>query len=261
MKSPVLRALCPMLFLAGTVALHAAQFGDFTYESSGTEITITKYTGPGGDVTIPITINGLPVISIGGALTGWGNGAFSHCTSLTGVTVPDSVTNIGDFAFGWCTSLRSITIPDRVTSIGEGAFICCGMTSVKIGSGVTTIGDHAFRSCDNLTRIFIPGSVIRLGKSAFDESDNLSSLDVDLANAAYSSLEGVLFNKARTVLIKCPLRKSGSYTIPDTVRAIGEYAFELCTDLTSVTIPNSVTSIGGDAFFKCWRRASQCYYC
>jgi hypothetical protein len=80
--------------------------------------TITKYTGPGGAVTIPDTINGLPVTSIGPC-------AFSNCSNLTSVTIPNSVTEVGGGAFVWCTSLTNATIGNSVTSIGDDAFHGC----------------------------------------------------------------------------------------------------------------------------------------
>jgi hypothetical protein len=84
-----------LVFLAGTLAVRGSQFGDFTYESSGTEIIITGYTGPGGNVTIPESIKGLPVRRIGGC-------AFQGCASLTSVTILDSVTRIASSAFEGC---------------------------------------------------------------------------------------------------------------------------------------------------------------
>jgi hypothetical protein len=85
----------------------------------------------------------------------------------------------------------------------------------------------------------------------FIECTNLTSITVDNANANYSSLDGVLFNKNKTTLILFPGGKGGSYTtIPNSVTSIGDYAFEFCTNLTSITIPNSVTFIG-DAFQFC----------
>ena len=67
---------------------------------------------------------------------------------------------------------------------------------------------------------------------------------MDALNSVYSSVDGVLFNKSQTTLIQYPGGKAGSYTIPNSVTSIGDYAFSGCTSLTSVTIPNSVTSIG-----------------
>ena len=81
--------------------------------------------------------------------------AFSHCTSLTSVTIPDSVTSIGEYAFSSCTSLTSVTIPDSVTSIGNNAFYnCTSLTSVTIGNSVTSIGHGAFTRCTSLKEVY-----------------------------------------------------------------------------------------------------------
>ena len=74
---------------------------------------------------------------------------------------------------------------------------------------------------------------------------------MDVNNPAYSSVNGVLFNKIQTVLVAFPPGAAGSYAVPNTVISIGNYAFESCTPLTSVTIPNSVTTIGDNAFYDC----------
>ncbi len=83
--------------------------GDYDYEIQEDGVEITKYNGNGGDVVIPSKINGEKVIGIGD----W---AFSECTSLTSLTIPDSVSSIGDGAFYNCSSLTSLTIPDSVSS-------------------------------------------------------------------------------------------------------------------------------------------------
>ncbi len=97
----------------------------------------------------------------------------------------------------------------------------------------------------------IPDSVTSIAGYAFWQCSGLTSIVVDASNTGYSSQDGVLYNKAKTVLIQYPGGKSGGFTIPDSVTSIGDGAFGGCTGLTSVTIPDSVTSIGDYAFYHC----------
>ena len=100
---------------------------------------LTKYTGPGGDVTIPAGVT-----KIGGS-------AFKGCTGLTSVTIPAGVTEIGGYAFKDCTGLTSVTIPEGITKIGGGAlYHCMGLTSVTIPESVKEIGDSVFMNCPRL---------------------------------------------------------------------------------------------------------------
>jgi hypothetical protein len=241
---------------------------DLNYKTNNSAITITGYTGSGGAVTIPGTVNLLPVTSIGdgafalctsltsvtitNSVTSIGNYAFYVCTSLTNVTLGNSITNIGTSAFNDCVGLTSVTIPNSVTSIGSSAFQSCwSLTSVTIGNGVTSIGIGAFVGCTGLTNVMIPYSVTGIGAGAFNDCTSLTAITVAPTNSVYSSVAGVLFNKSQTTLIQCPGGKAGSYTIPNGVTSIGSAAFEYCASLTSVTIPNSVTSIGDGAFMNC----------
>jgi hypothetical protein len=142
--------------------------GDFLYSGS-TEITIIDYIGS-GDAVIPTAINNITV-------TGIGDWAFSYCTSLTGITIPNSVIGIGDWAFFQCTSLTGITIPDSVTSIGNGAFFqCTSLISVTILDGVASIGGNAFGGCTSLAGITIPDSVESIGGYAFYGCSGLTSV-------------------------------------------------------------------------------------
>jgi hypothetical protein len=242
----------------------------FTFTTNNGTITLTGYTGPGGAVTIPSAINGLPVTSIGngqtsvfsannvtnvtipGSVTNIGNWAFDHCTSLTSVTIGTNVTSIGFGAFNVCTSLAGVTIPNSVTGIGGAAFDqCFGLTSVTIGTNVTSIGASAFVET-GLTSLTIPGSVTNIGDGAFYGCASLTAIMVDTSNPAYISVAGVLFNQNQTMLIQYPARKAGtSYTITNSVTSIGDYAFESCLNFTRITIPGSVTSIGTGAFDYC----------
>jgi BspA type Leucine rich repeat region (6 copies) len=119
------------------------------------------------------------------------------------------------------------------------------------GLPVTTIGDSAFSGCTGLTSVTIPNSVTTIGDRAFDGCTGLNAIEVEALNPAYSSLDGVLFNKGLTTLLRCPEGKAGSYTLPNSVTTIGDYAFSGCTGLTSVPIGNSVTTIGDGAFYGC----------
>ena len=210
--------------------------------------------------------------------------AFSFCIGLTSVTIPSSVTAIGDNAFFACVSLSSIDIPSLVTSIGNDAFSDCSALitvdannpnyssidgvlfnknqtilihcprsktgSYIIPSSVTSVEDEAFYGCFALTSISIPSSVTSIiGRRSFSNCSGL--IIVDANNPNYSSIDGVLFNKSKTILINCPTSKTGSYTIPSSVTSIGEGAFVYCLYLTSITIPSSVTSIGDNTFYYC----------
>ena len=181
-----------------------------------------------------------------------GEGAFEGCTSLASITLPNSLTSITNRIFAHCTSLTNIIIPNSVTDIGEFAFWGCrNLESVTIGNSVKSIGYNAFSGCTNLRNIRIPNSVTYIDKWNFFDCEALTEFIVSKQNANYSSLNGVLFNKDKTILIQYPIAKSGSYTVPNSVKMIENYAFYGCTSLESIVIPNSVKSIGVRAFENC----------
>jgi BspA type Leucine rich repeat region (6 copies) len=267
-------SLVPLLLLLLTLpAVVQAQsytdgYGTWYYTTNNGTITITGYTGPGGAVTIPDTINGLSVTSIGdyafedctsllsvtipNGVTNIGLAAFLGCHSLTSVTIGNGVTSIGDYAFYECRSLTSLTIGTNVTSIGDEAFCWCySLTSVTIPDSVTSIGHHAFYGCTSLTNVTIPNSVTSIGDAAFNCCSSLTAITVNTRNSVYSDLDGVLFNQSLTTLIQYPGGIAGAYTIPNSVTSIGAYAFTCCSSLTSVTLPNSVTNIEDYAFCQC----------
>ncbi len=236
-------ALALLLLLALPLIVEA----QFLFTTNNGSITITGYTEPGGPVgavTIPDTIDGWPVTTIGA-------GAFYAATNMTSLSIPASVTSIGQGAFRSCTGLSSLTIPDNLTAIGDEAFLqCASLTNVTLGTNVASIGTRAF-AYSGLASVAIPGTVNHIGDQAFYQS-MLKAISVDTSNPVYSSVAGVLFDKSQATLICYPVGLGGSYTIPSTVTSVGNSAFYGCTHLASVTIPNSVVTIGDMAFYECW---------
>ncbi|MDL2314963.1 leucine-rich repeat protein [Bacteroidales bacterium OttesenSCG-928-C19] len=171
--------------------------------------------------------------------------------SIETVNIIKGVSSIGRYAFHSCFNLSSVEIPVGITSIGDNAFCNCNrLTAVKIPDGVTRIGRGAFSACYQLTSVEIPASVTYIGFSAFNSCVGLTAITVDADNNHYSSIDGVLFNKAQDTLINCPPTKTGNYTIPDGVTHIESNAFSN-SKLSSINIPDGVTSIGDGAFSSC----------
>ncbi len=227
----------------------------YNYYNDGTELEVT-YNQYGtysyfGEVNIPEEVT---YMGRKRKVTSIGNSAFSHCSGLTSITIPNSVTTIGSEAFYYCSNLSSVTIGNSVTSIGESAFNrCSSLTSVTIPNSVTNIGGSAFGNCTSLTSITIPNSVTTIGSVAFWNCSALTSVHIiDLERWCKISFGGDYSNPlscAHHLYINGGEIKD--LVIPFSVTSIGNYTFNGCSSLTSVTIPNSVTSIGSSAFRGC----------
>jgi hypothetical protein len=169
-----------------TISARFAETGSGFAEETGFEtepvdngVVITLYRWKGRDIAIPATIDGKPVIGIGGNFRGIGDGAFRHNRSLTSVTIPPGVTWIGKDVFYGCENLISVTIPDSVTSIGKGAFSdCSSLRTIAIPAGVTRIEAFTFSGCFSLTSVTIPESVTSIGSAAFSCCYKLSSITI-----------------------------------------------------------------------------------
>ncbi len=227
---------------------------DFTYEiNENNEVTITGYTGTDTDIVIPETIERCKVVAID-------EYAFSYCSSITSVEIPDSVTSIGLRAFWNCSSLKSIEIPDSITSIGGSAFNgCSSLTTIEIPDSVVSIGDSTFQGCSSLTAIEIPDLVTSIGYYMFTDCSSLTSIEMpnsvtSIGGAAFegcSSLISIKIPDSVTTLNYNTFKECSSLIsveLSDSVTSIGSGAFEGCSSLISIEIPNSVTSIGKNAF-------------
>jgi hypothetical protein len=207
--------------------------GDYLYNVSGGKTTIIKYMGGGGHVTIPSTLGGYPVTSIG-------DDAFSMCMALTSVTIPNSVTTIDGYAFSGCYELTSITIGTSVTTLGIAAFAgCYRLPSVTIPTNVTSIGIAAFASCRSLTSVTIPNSVTRIGTSAFEECTGLTSVSI---GSGVTSIGYETFWNCSGLT---------SVTIPNSVTRIGGEAFSGCSGLTAAHFVGNAPTGTTDMFRSC----------
>ena len=179
------------------------------------------------NIDIPETLDKHTVTAIG-------NYAFSSCTYLRNVTIPQSVTSIGDHAFDLCRSMISLTINDATTSIGEGAFReCRDLTTLKLGEHITTIGEYAFYECYELDNVIIPDSVTSIGRSAFACCHQLKTLklgeNIETLGGPVSMgiIDGVF----------CSCHQLSKIIIPEKVEKIETYTFADCPKLESITLP------------------------
>lgn len=177
---------------------------------------------------------------------------FFSLINLTSVILPTNITAIGSQAFQDCKSLTSIIVPNGITVIDHLTFAnCVSLTSVSLPDKITEISDYAFWNCTALPSLTIPASVTTIGRGAFAICTNLKEFIVPETNIAFSSVEGVLFNKSKSVLIAYPNSKSAFYTTPASTTSIADYAFQSCYGLGMVVIDNNVTSLGEGAFYNC----------
>ncbi len=169
------------------------------------------------------------------------------------ITIPYGVEVIEEGAFRQCSSLQSVNIPNSVTTIREGAFESCeALQSIDIPDSVTTIARGAFMDCSSLQSIDIPASVVDIGWYEFAHCTKLQSINVAEGNQHYTSIDGVLYNKMLTTLIRVPQgAEFEEFSIPDSVTTIEGMAFSDCSTLQSVYIPEGVTTIEMEAFEGC----------
>lgn len=238
------------------------------YEVDGDFVEITDCdTNAVGGVSIPATIEGKSVVSVG-------RHAFSGCRFMDDVEIPSSVTNLDVGAFIYCELLTNVVIPSSVVKIGDGAFFDCrellsievdpGNTSYEsvngvlfsadlnelvfypnglsgryaIPSGVANVGDSAFAGCDTLTEVNFPASVTNIGNSAFGECDGLTRIELPSSVVQIGPYAFAYCDALSTV------------SLSEGINTIEMYAFWHCPALTSISVPASVSFFNPTAINK-----------
>ncbi len=202
-----------------------------------TEPTCLLASGTCGDnLTWELSCDSVLTISGTGAMTNYhtalNRSPWDGDAKIKEVIFSDGVTTVGDYAFYDCDKLTSVTLPNSITYIGVVAFEYCGnLTEIEIPNSVTTISSNALAGC-GFSTIFIPSSVTTIGGAALD-GNKLQSINVAEDNPNYCSVDGVLFDKNKTILIKYPDGKQGACIIPSTVTSIGYLG--LASGISSIT--------------------------
>lgn len=228
--------------------------------------------------------SGLTEVAIPSGITELPGNLLSSCKKLTKVTLPEGITKIGVTVFGSCESLTSIKIPSTVTSIGSYAFDQSAIQTTNIPNGVTEIGEMAFGQCPNLTELVIPDSVVKIGRNVvegcsklrsihlgkgvenifwvnsiaganefrtFQDCESLTYITVDPDNQYYTAEDNVLFNKDKTEVYRSAPGKTGSYTLPNSVKTMeNTFIFE-DSQLSSIVIPEGVQGFPRCTFKNC----------
>lgn len=195
-----------------------------------------------------------------------GANSFSKCQSLTEITIPKNFTRIGSGAFSDCSNLEKVNILGSMEFIGAGAFygtkISSGfvekhirdkdIVSFVIEEGVGQIGDYTFLGAENLKSVHIPSTVYHITEKAFYGCNNLETVTISQDNPCFTIEDGIIYNKNKTILIRCLPGKNTKVEIPNTVTEIEEYAFMGCSKLKgTLTVPGSIKKISEHAFERC----------
>ena len=179
--------------------------------------------------------------------------AFSGDDKLKSFVIPEKITVLERGAFNGASGLETITFkqPATMTIIGEGAFQNAkALKRIELPSTVTTISKDAFNTCSSLTEIVVPASVTSIDPTGFQECAKLEKFTVDKNNNVYSSVDGFLLSKDKTILKSFPPAKANTYytMLPPTIETIGKQAFYYVQALENVTIPEKVKKIEDFAF-------------
>ena len=221
------------------------------YSISNGEAYVTykdnTYNSYKGDLLIPSSI---VYDGVYYNVTAIGDYAFSNCTELTSVYIPNSYKKIGMYAFAGSKNLTSVTLPNTVTEIGYRAFQgCSSLGNIRLPNVLMSLSSYLFEDCTSLTSILIPSSVTQIGTNPFYGCSSLESITVSPDNPKYDSRDdsnAIIETETNTILSGC-----FNTVIPESVEHIASYAFYHQTRLTSINLHDNITSIGNYAFEHC----------
>lgn len=140
-----------------------------------------------------------------------------------------------------------LTIPTGITEVAQNAAVGSYLKQLDLNQ-TKIIGNNAFNSCSALESVKIGKDVEKIGQGAFTNCQFVKAFDVDVHNAKYEAINGVLFTKDKTSLLLYPCGKEDDYIVPEGTVKIEAFAFSDVQKLGKVKIAKSVTTIGPSAF-------------
>ena len=180
------------------------------------------------------------------------DGTFAECTSLESFECPDTITSIGRMCF-YESGLRNCNIPTSVRSIDGWAFARCrNLEHVSLPSHIRFIGSASFLECEQLEEVILPDSLQYLGNSAFTQCMKLRSVSIAADNPNFFDIEGVLADRHHQRLIYYPTGRTDTlYTLPNSIKRIGDEAFSGQPYLRTLVLHAEVDSLGAGALHDC----------
>jgi len=166
-----------------------------------------------------------------------------------------SITKIPDHSFQGCTVLTNLKLPQSLRTIGNEMFAdCSNLVSITLPDSLVSLSGNAFNNCASLPEITIPAGVVGgLGYTTFGSGcKKLTKMIVAEGNTVYSSLDGVLYSKDKTIILRYPCGNPASlFSFPNTIAEVGVGAFEGCTFLASITMTENLRVLKNAAFKGC----------
>lgn len=193
----------------------------------------------------------LSSIEVPGKVKTIGEYAFYSCRSLSEINLGGDLLSIGNYAFYNCKAVAGIRLPDKVTTIGSGAFGGCSkLTELEFPNSIETIGSSVLENCTSLEKVSFGGNIKKVLGNVFEGCPKLSEVTVSESNANIMAENNVLYNKEKTKIIYYASGMEGDkFSIPDTVKTVGSYAFTYCTHLEEIRFPESVEVMEGYAVY------------
>lgn len=243
-------------------------------QTSQTTGELVDYTGQEKNLTIPssysvVIENGKEIFIEGESyvVTSIGDGALARCNSLESVYIPNTITSIGEEVFDYSGSLESINVDSNNSffSSSDGILFNKNKTilirypedksgsSYTIPLGVTQLSNGAFSNCDWLNYVTLSSTLQSVGDKPFAGCYLLINIEVPSSNNYYASIDGVLYNKNITSLVRYPIMRFGSYIIPSSVSTIEAYAFYACSNVTNISFEENskLKYISEGGFYSC----------
>ncbi len=232
-------------FISSNVLAETTSDGKYQYTIlEDNTVQIDKYLGEEEIVEIPNQIDGKDITIIG-------QKAFMSKTTIESIEMPNTIETIELGAFADCSNLTMISLSSNLKVLGDNALQNTKISSITFPTSLEEIGVNLFIGNTQIRTVTIPKNVSKIG-SGIAMDTNIREIVVNSENKNFTAINGVLFTKDKTELVAYPAAKTGtSYTIPSSVKIIGEAAFTYVSNLTSITIPNGVEEIGESAFSYC----------